>query len=144
MRRLATVTALAGAICAAGAASAQAAKPAPGYWSGSQSTRFTVNSAATKITEWRNRCSNGPFIITMKVRSDGSFAWKKRVSVMGGRAATLKISGKFMTPTTVTGTVRYGRCTSKFKAKALNPPVPKPVPEPEPAPEPEPEPPVRR
>jgi hypothetical protein len=97
-----------------------------GEWSGNNGATFQVKSG--KVTEFRARCY--PMTVTMKVKN-GKFTFNRRMSLQGGKARRLRITGSFTSATEGTGRVRYGKCSVKFTAKALNAPEP---PEPEEAP----------
>jgi hypothetical protein len=114
---------------------ASAAKPVAGGWTGTKSLDFTVNAAGTKVTQITpGGCAAGPVPWTFKVKSNGSFLLKKKISLEGGGPVSMKITGKFTTPTSVRGSIVYGKCRQKFTAKSL-PVEPEPEPEPEPSPD---------
>src|SRR4051794_23731411 len=117
MRRSMLVTASAVAVLLMFAAVALAAKPAPGPWTGTKSLDFRVNSAQNKITEFApGGCAAGPLPWTLKVKPNGSFSLKQKIGLEGGRPVTMKITGKFTTPTSARGSISYGKCKQKFKA----------------------------
>jgi hypothetical protein len=57
----------------------------------------------------------------MKVKSNGSFSYTHKKSLMGGAPLTEKVRGKFVSATKATGTASYGRCHEKFTAKTKAP-----------------------
>src|SRR3954449_4271876 len=117
MRRLTLVAASVVALALACAAVAVAAKPAPGAWTGTKSLDFTVNAAGNKITEFApGGCAAGPLPWTLKVKPNGAFSLKKKIGLEGGAPVTMKITGKFTTPTSARGSISYGKCKQKFKA----------------------------
>jgi hypothetical protein len=128
--RVAAVAATTVAMCGASAAVAPAAGPIAGEWSGNQGATFQVKGG--KVTEFRARCF--PLTVTMKVKA-GRFSFNRKMALEGGRGSRLRISGRFTSDVEAKGTVKYGRCSVKFTAKALNAPEPPPPPEPAPNPE---------
>jgi hypothetical protein len=117
MRRPMLVTAGAVALLLLSAAIAFAAKPVAGSWTGTKSLDFTVNQAGTKVTNFTpGGCAAGPVPWTFKVKSNGAFFLKKKISLEGGGPVTMKITGKFTTPTSARGSISYGKCRQKFKA----------------------------
>ena len=129
MRRLLLVTAGASAIVLASAAIAVAAKPVAGMWSGTKSLDFMVNAAGTKVTEFSpGGCAAGPLPWAFKVKPNGSFSLKQKIGLEGGRPVTMKITGKFTTPTSARGSISYGKCKQKFKATGKAPVVEQPPP----------------
>ena len=60
----------------------------------------------------------------MKVRSNGTFSYKRKKSLMGGPLLTEQVHGKFVSATKATGSASYGRCHEKFTAKTAAPPPP--------------------
>lgn len=132
MRRPLLVTAVALALLLISAAIAVAAKPVAGMWTGTKSLDFMVNAAGTKVTEFSpGGCAAGPFPWAFKVKPNGSFLLKKKIGLEGGRPVTMKITGKFTTPTSVRGSISYGKCKQKFKATGKAPVV-EPPPQEEP------------
>ncbi len=122
MRRPMLVTAGAAALLLLFATVAFAAKPVAGPWSGTKSLRFQVNQAGTKVNDFRpGGCAAGPLGWTLKVKSNGSFFLKKKISLEGGSPVTMKITGKFTTPTSARGAISYGKCKQKFKATGKPP-----------------------
>jgi hypothetical protein len=119
------------AVLASLAVVAQAAsKPVSGDWSGSKSLKFSVNSAGTKITDFRpGGCALGPLGWSMPIKN-GKFSLKQSVSLEGGRPVKLKITGSFTSGTTAKGTISYGTCKQKFTATGPKPPPPPPPPDP--------------
>src|SRR3954451_222057 len=120
MRRLALVALLAGGAVGALAGLATAPKPTPGTWNGAH-TRFTVNTAMTRITGFSSKCAGFPLPLKMKVKSNGTFSYTHKKSLMGGAPLTEKVRGKFVSATKATGTASYGRCHEKFTAKTKAP-----------------------
>ena len=121
MRRIALAALLAGAAIGTIAGLSSAAKPSPGSWSGKH-THFTVNAAMTRITGWTSKCTGYPLPLKMKVRSNGTFSYKRKKSLMGGPLLTEQVHGKFVSATKATGSASYGRCHEKFAAKTAAPP----------------------
>ena len=122
MRRLMLVTSAALALLVVSVGTALAAKPVAGSWTGTRSLNFVVNTAGTKITEFRpGGCAAGPLPWQMKVAPNGKFALKKKIGLEGGKPVTMKIKGRFTTPTTATGSINYGKCKQKFKATGQAP-----------------------
>ena len=116
MRRFMFAAAAALALALLVAGTALAAKPVEGAWTG------------TKITEFApGGCAAGPFPWTMKVAPNGSFKLKKKIGLEGGRPITMKITGKFTTPTSARGAISYGKCKQKFKATGKAPVPEQPV-----------------
>jgi hypothetical protein len=124
MRRLMLVVSAALALLVVGAGTAAAAKPVEGTWTGTKSLDFVVNAAGTKITDFApGGCAAGPMPWEMKVAANGAFSLKKKIGLQGGRPVTMKIKGKFTTPTTASGSISYGKCKQKFKATGKAPVV---------------------
>jgi hypothetical protein len=124
MRRLVLVASAALALLVVGVGTAVAAKPVEGVWTGTKSLDFMVNAAGTKITEFApGGCAAGPMPWEMKVAANGRFSFKQKVGLEGGKPVTMKIKGKFTTPTTASGTISYGKCKQKFKATGKAPVV---------------------
>jgi hypothetical protein len=124
MRRPMLVTAVALALLLVSAAIAVAAKPVEGMWTGTKSLDFMVNAAGSRITEFSpGGCAAGPMPWAMKIAKDGSFSLKKKIGLEGGRPVTMKIKGKFTTPTSARGSISYGKCKQKFKATGKAPVV---------------------
>src|SRR3954452_1053132 len=122
MRRLTLVAASVVALALACAGIALAAKPVKGVWTGTKSLDFMVNAAGNKITEFApGGCAAGPLPWTMKVAANGTFRLKKKIGLEGGRPVTMKITGKFTTPTSARGSISYGKCKQKFKATGKAP-----------------------
>src|SRR3954453_19488447 len=116
MRRLALVALLAGGAVGVLAGLATATKPTPGTWNGAH-TRFTVNAAMTRVTGFTSKCAGYPLPLKMKVKSDGTFSYKRKKGLMGGAPLTEKGRGKFVSATKATGSASYGRCHEKFTAR---------------------------
>jgi hypothetical protein len=124
MRRLMLVGSVALALLLLGVGTAAAAKPVEGVWTGTKSLDFVVNAAGTKITEFApGGCAAGPMPWELKVKRNGTFALKQRIGLEGGKPVTMKIKGKFTTPTSAKGTISYGNCKQKFKATGKAPVV---------------------
>ena len=124
MRRSMLVTVFAVALLLSFAAIAVAAKPVKGTWSGTKSLDFTVNAAGNQVTDFSpGGCAAGPMPWAFKVKPNGSFFLKKKIGLEGGRPVTMKITGKFTTPTSARGSISYGKCKQKFKATAPAPDV---------------------
>jgi hypothetical protein len=116
MRRLALLALVAGGAIGTISGLATASKPTPGEWNAAHA-HFTVNAAMTRITGFSSKCAGVPLPLKMKIKSDGTFSYKRKKALMGGAPLTEKVRGKFVSATKATGSASYGRCHEKFTAK---------------------------
>ena len=122
MRRLLFMVVLVAGVMTAVVGFAPAAKPTAGEWR-SKHARFTVNAKLTRIKEFSSKCAGIPLPLTMKVTPAGTFSYKHKKGLEGGKPLTEKVKGRFTSATTASVTASYGRCHEKFVAKTNPAPV---------------------
>ena len=136
MHRTKAIIGLVVVALAATTAVAVAFTPQSGGWIAEKGS-FTVNSAGTRVTDFTTGKCYMSAINSAKIKSNGKFSRRGKISVTGGKPQKVRMKGRFTSATSAKVFARSGKCKTKFKIGPESTPEPEPTAEPEPTEEPE-------